>query len=436
MAGDKKDKFGLVSIVLLGINSIVGTGIFLLPNRAYALMGPSSLVVLLFDAFLAGCLALCFAETAGFFSRNGGPYLYAKAAFGDFWGYEVGVLKMFVSVIAWAAMAVGFATALGAAIPFFQGDTMKNIIATVMIGGLTILNIAGVKVSKILNNVMTVSKLVPLFVFIAIGIFFINGDNFTPFVPEHMADGAVANAAITMFFAYTGFEAIAIGAEDYKDPKKNLPRGIILTMVIVTILYMLVVGISIGILGPDLATDKAPIQSAFGRILGPVGMYFILAGTLCSMGGINMAESFYAPRGCTSLAEDGMLPEVLNKRTPWGTPWVASVVIAVLSILLAWSGSFTTLAAISAVSRFTQYLPTCLAVIVFRKKWKDRERTYKIPGGIIIPVIAILTSLWMLSNAKTTQLIWGLGGCIIIAPYYLVYANKKKKGLIKESKDE
>lgn len=436
MGTDKKDKFGLWSIVLLGINSIIGTGIFLLPNRAYALMGPSSLLILLFDAFLAGCLALCFAEVAGFFSRNGGPYLYAKAAFGDFVGYEVGVLKLVVTIIAWAAMAVGFATALGAAFPFFAGDTMKNLIAAVLIGGLTIMNIAGVKISKILNNLMTISKLVPLCVFIAVGLFFVNGSNFTPFVPTHMADGAFANAAITMFFAYTGFEAIAVAAEDFKDPKKDLPRGIILTMIIVTIIYMLVVGISIGILGPDLAVDKAPIQTAFGRAVGPVGAYFILLGTLFSMGGINLAESFIAPRACTSLAEDGMLPAFLNRRTSWGTPWASSVVVAILSILLAWSGSFTTLAAISAVSRFTQYLPTVLSVIVFRRKWKDRERTYKIPGGIFVPVVAFLTSLWMLSNAKPMQLVWGLGGILVIAPYYLVYKKKKAEGLVKDHDEE
>lgn len=432
---EKKEKFGLFSIILLGINSIIGTGIFLLPNRAYALMGPASLGILLFDACLAGALALCFAEAAGFFTRNGGPYLYAKAAFGDFWGYEVGVLKLVVTIIAWAAMAVGFATALGAAFPALAGDFAKDVIATILIGGLTALNIAGVKASKYLNNILTVSKLVPLVLFITVGIFFINGSNFTPFVPAKLENGAFANAAITMFFAFTGFEAIAVGAEDFKDPKKNLPRGIILTMVLVTLIYMLVVAISIGILGPGLAADKAPIQTAMGRILGPAGAYIILAGTLLSMGGINMAESFYAPRACTSLAEDGMLPAALARRTPWGTPYVASIVIAVLSILLAWSGSFTTLAAISAVSRFTQYLPTCLAVIVFRKKWADRPRTYKIPGGIVIPVIALITSLWMLSNARTTQLIWGLGGCLVILPYYFVYANKKKRGLIQENEE-
>ena len=200
---EKKEKFGLFSIVLLGINSIIGTGIFLLPNRAYALMGPASLGILLFDAFLAGALALCFAEAAGFFSRNGGPYLYAKAAFGDFWGYEIGVLKLVVTIIAWAAMAVGFATALGAAFPAFSGEQAKDIIAAVLIGGLSALNIAGVKTTKYLNNILTVSKLVPLVLFIALGIFFLNGSNFTPFVPAHLEEGAFANAAITMFIVGT-----------------------------------------------------------------------------------------------------------------------------------------------------------------------------------------------------------------------------------------
>ena len=164
----KTSKFGFWSIVLLGINAIVGTGIFLLPNKAYALIGPASLGVLLFDAFLAICIALCFAEVAGFFTRNGGPYLYAKHALGDFWGFEVGVLKWIVVLIAWAVMAVGFATALGAAIPALSGDFMKDVIATIIIVLLTIINIIGVNMTKILNNLITVSKLVPLFAFITL----------------------------------------------------------------------------------------------------------------------------------------------------------------------------------------------------------------------------------------------------------------------------
>lgn len=426
-------KFGFWSIVLLGINGIVGTGIFLLPNKAYSIIGSASLGVLLFDAVIAGCIALCFAEAASLFTRNGGPYLYAKHALGDFWAFEVGVLKWIVTVIAWAAMAVGFATALGAAVPALSGDLAKDVISFILIVGLTIVNIFGVNVSKFVNNLITISKLVPLALFIAIGIFFINGANFTPVFPQDTyVDGSFAQAAVLLFFAYTGFEVIAIAAEDMKNPKKNLPRAIIMCMLLVSVLYMAILAVSIGVLGSDLANTKAPVQDAFNVIVGPIGMYVVLVGTLISMGGINFAEAYYAPRVATSMAEDGMLPSALAKRNHYNAPYVAAIVTAIASVLLAWSGSFTTLAAISAVSRFTQYLPTCLAVIIFRRKWADKTRSYTIPGGYLIPVIAIGTSLWMLAQAQTNQLLWGLGGCIVILPFYYSYWKKKKAGLIKD----
>ena len=426
-------KFGFWSIVLLGINGIVGTGIFLLPNKAYSIIGSASLGILLFDAVIAGCIALCFAEAASLFTRNGGPYLYAKHALGDFWAFEVGVLKWIVTVIAWAAMAVGFATALGAAVPALSGDFAKDVISFILIVGLTIVNIFGVNVSKFVNNLITISKLVPLGLFIAIGIFFINGANFTPVFPQDTyVDGSFAQAAVLLFFAYTGFEVIAIAAEDMKNPKKNLPRAIIMCMLLVSVLYMAILAVSIGVLGTDLANTKAPVQDAFNVIVGPIGMYIVLVGTLISMGGINFAEAYYAPRVATSMAEDGMLPNALAKRNRYNAPYVAAIVTAIASVLLAWSGSFTTLAAISAVSRFTQYLPTCLAVIIFRRKWADKARSYTIPGGYLIPVIAIGTSLWMLAQAQTNQLLWGLGGCIVILPFYYSYWKKKKAGLIKD----
>ena len=427
-------KFGFCSIVLLGINGIVGTGIFLLPNKAYSIIGSASLGVLLFDAVIAGCIALCFAEAASLFTRNGGPYLYAKHALGDFWAFEVGVLKWIVTVIAWAAMAVGFATALGAAVPALSGDFAKDVISFILIVCLTIVNIFGVNVSKFVNNLITISKLVPLALFIAIGIFFINGANFTPVFPQDIyVDGSFAQAAVLLFFAYTGFEVIAIAAEDMKNPKKNLPRAIIMCMLLVSVLYMAILAVSIGVLGTDLANTKAPVQDAFNVIVGPIGMYIVLVGTLISMGGINFAEAYYAPRVATSMAEDGMLPNALAKRNRYNAPYVAAIVTAIASVLLAWSGSFTTLAAISAVSRFTQYLPTCLAVIIFRRKWADKARSYTIPGGYLIPVIAIGTSLWMLAQAQTNQLLWGLGGCIVILPFYYSYWKKKKAGLIKDN---
>ena len=116
-----------------------------------------------------------------------------------------------------------------------------------------------------------------------------------------------------LFFAYTGFEAIAVAAEDMDNPKKNLPRAIITVMVSVTVLYLLILGVCIGVMGPELASSQAPVQDAFYKAIGPVGMYFVLAGTLLSMGGINFAQAFMAPRIATALSEDGMLPAVLRR---------------------------------------------------------------------------------------------------------------------------
>ena len=228
-------------------------------------------------------------------------------------------------------------------------------------------------------------------------------------------------------------DRVEVPIKEYiKNPKKNLPRAIIMCMLLVSVLYMAILAVSIGVLGTDLANTKAPVQDAFNVIVGPIGMYIVLVGTLISMGGINFAEAYYAPRVATSMAEDGMLPSALAKRNRYNAPYIAAIVTAIASVLLAWSGSFTTLAAISAVSRFTQYLPTCLAVIIFRRKWADKARSYTIPGGYLIPVIAIGTSLWMLAQAQTNQLLWGLGGCIVILPFYYSYWKKKKAGLIKD----
>lgn len=142
------NKLGLMSIILLGVNAIIGTGIFLLPGKAAALVGVNSLWVIVFDALLVMSIALCFAEMGGMFNKNGGPYVYAKEAFGNFVGFEVGFMKWAIATIAWSAMAVGFATALGAVWEPASTEMGKNVIATLIIVVLGIMNIMGVKISK------------------------------------------------------------------------------------------------------------------------------------------------------------------------------------------------------------------------------------------------------------------------------------------------
>ena len=135
-----KKKFGLISIILLGMNAIIGSGIFLLPGQAYDLVGTSSLFVFLFITLLAGSLALCFAEAAGLFKSNGAAYIYAKEAFGNFAGFEVGFMKYVVQLISWATMAVGFVTALSAIFPEVSNGVLRNAIVVGLIVVLSLVN--------------------------------------------------------------------------------------------------------------------------------------------------------------------------------------------------------------------------------------------------------------------------------------------------------
>ncbi|WP_432718455.1 APC family permease [Pectinatus frisingensis] len=423
-----KNKFGFWSIVLLGINAIIGSGIFLLPNKVYELMGTLSLAVIFFDMLLAIGMALCFAELSGLFNKNGGPYVYARAVFGNFVGFEVGFMKAAVSIIAWAAMANGFATALSAVWAPAAVPCVMQTIIVVLLAVLGILNILGVQFSKLLNNIVTVGKLLPLIFFIVIGALFIDGGNFTMTLPENVETGSFGAAALLIFYAFTGFESIATAAEDMDNPQKNLPRAILMVMLIVSAFYLFIQTVSIGVLGASLASTKTPIAAAAGTFMGSAGAILVTVGTLISIGGINIASSFLTPRTVIAIADDHMLPPVFSRYNRFGTPYVAIAFSTILAIVIALSGSFTQLAAISVVSRFTQYLPSCLAVIVLRNRQPDRISSMRLPLGLFIPLISVIVSVWLLVQSDMQKIIIGLGGLLIGVPFYFImkkqYLNK------------
>lgn len=422
------NKLGLMSIILLGVNAIIGTGIFLLPGKAAALVGVNSLWVIVFDALLVMSIALCFAEMGGMFNKNGGPYVYAKEAFGNFVGFEVGFMKWAIATIAWSAMAVGFATALGAVWEPASTEMGKNVIATLIIVVLGIMNIMGVKISKIINNIVTIGKLLPLIFFILVGIFYVKGVNFAPMesVPD-ITQASFGAAALIIFYAFTGFESIAVAAEDMEKPERNVPKAIILVLTLVSIVYILIQAICIGIMGDALVTSKTPVADAAFVFMGTLAKAIVTAGTLISIGGINVASSFLAPRSGVAMADDGLIPKVVSKRNKKDAPYVAIIVTVVFAVVLSWTGSFEKLAAISVVSRFAQYLPTCLAVLVFRSKRPDMARTFRVPLGPVIPVLAVVVSIWLLTQSSLEKVFWGLGGLVVGAVlYYIMNRNGKQ----------
>lgn len=424
----RKSKIGFLSIILLGFNAIVGSGIFLLPNQAMKLIGPTSLFVILFDAFLAVTIALCFAEMGGIFKKNGGPYVYTREAFGSFAAFEVGIMTYAICVIAWATMAVGLTTALSVFWPGADKGVTKDILVTAFIIALGILNILGVNFTKIIMNIATVGKIIPLVIFIVIGVFFMKINNFIPMLPHGTyISGSFGAAALLIFFAFTGFESIALAAEDMENPSKNIPRAIIIVMILVSAVYILIQAVSIGVLGSALANDVTPVATASSRFLGSGGGILVSLGILVSIIGINIASSFSSPRMAVALANDGLLPKVIGKYNKLNTPYVAIILTVILTIPIALSGSFTELALISAISRFAQYLPTCLAVPVLRWKKPGIKRSFKIPFGPVIPIIAVLVSIWILFQSSTQEIIWGLGGLIIAIPLYFIMKAYNKR---------
>lgn len=416
-----KSKMGFWTVLLFGINSIIGSGIFLLPNEGMRLFGPASIFVLFFDALLVLSIGLCFAEDSSLFDETGGAYVYAKAAFGNFVGYEVGFVTWTIRIIAEGTLYVGFATAVAGVFPQLNNTFDKDIIVTVMSLTLMIVNLFGIKVASFLNNTVTVSKLLPLIVFIAIGIWFIKGSNFTPMLPTvSTSHGSFANAAMTMFFVFTGIESSVVAAGEMRNPKRDLPRVLIIVILVVAAFYILVQIVCIGILGTELAQTTTPIQTAFGSVAGNFGKYLVAAGTLMSIGGVGFSTSFITPRFGVAMAENGMMPKFLTHKNRFGVPHNAIIISALLGLVVAVSGSFNTLVQISAVSRFAQYIPSCLAVLVFRKTMKNRKSGFKIPFGWLIPIFAILVSLWLLVQTSISNLIWGFGALLIAVPFYFM----------------
>ncbi len=429
-------QMGFWSIVLFGINGILGSGIFLLPGNGYKLFGPASLISLAVDAVLVLMIGMCFAECSGLFDETGGAYLYAKTAFGDFAGYEIGLVTWAIRIIAEGTLYVGIATALGGLYKPWSTPLAKNIIVTIIGIIIIAVNCTGVKTPTLINDIITVAKLTPILAVAVIGVFFIHQHNFVPFFQPGSTPTSFANATVTLFFVFTGVESLVITAGNMKDPAKNLPKALLLVIGVVTLIYMLVMATCIGILGPQLAKTNVPLQDAATAIAGRVGESVIIVGTFLSMGGMALNASFISPRLVASLADNRQMPLVLGRESKKGAPIVAIFVHIALVLLVAYSGSYQSLVSISVVSRFAQYIPTCLAVIVFRRTMKNKPREFKIPGGYTVPILALVISVWLLAHTQVYQLIAGFGALVIIFPFYFITGQNKRDKEIEEEKAE
>lgn len=419
-----KNKLGFWSIVLLGINGVMGSGIFLLPNNAYKSMGTASLLAFVFASVLVLLIALVIGENASLFKEDGGPYLYTKEAFGNFVSYEVGILNWLAQIFVLATVVNGFITTLAGISPAFADGWVKTVSIMVTFLILIVLNVRGLKLTKYVNNLMTFSKLIPLFLFLCIGIFFLKGQNFQPLaLPQSFEPANFAQTVFLIFYAFGGFEALPLVAGEMENPRKNLPRALIVTISLISVIYIALQVVSIGILGPDLATSVVPVQDAFQRILGPVGGILVAAGTIIASAGASVATAFWTPRPAIALSKNKMLPAFLSKENKRQMPYIGIIVTLVISMLISISGSFVYLSQVSSVITFLLFIPTTLALVVFRYTKKE-ERTFKVKGGKTIAILAALISIVLLTQASLDQFIGVFIVLILAIPFYFIYARK------------
>jgi amino acid transporter len=408
-------------IVALSVNDVIGSGVYLiLPVAAALLLGPASVWAILAAGFAVLLLVLCFAEASSLFDRQGGAIVYTRAAFGDFVGFEVGWMTWIARISSIAGLSVFFARAVGYLWPAARSGVGQWATIVVPLLVLTGINVRGVKSGARTAVVLAWGKVLPLVLFVAVGLFFVDWNRVFPVPMPERAN--FMKAALLVLFAYAGFENTPAPAGEFVNPKRDVPFALIMQIVIVTTIYTAVQLVAIGTV-PNLGASPTPLADAAAMMLGPVGGLILTLGAVLSVLGTNNNTVLAGPRYLYALAEMGRLPAVFAKIHPrYRTPHVAIITQTGVALLLMLTGTAEDLAVLSAIARLATYIGTAASVPVLRRKMPATERTIRLPGGPLIPIAALAICLLFLSAAEKKN--W-IAGAIALAVGALIYAVPK-----------
>lgn len=393
---------GRGSMVALFINAVIGAGIFGLPSRVHALLGPYALLAYLACAALVLLVVLCFAEVGSRFERTGGPYLYASAAFGPAAGFQVGWLVWLTRVTAFAALCNLLLEYLAYFWPAATTPAWRIALVAAIVALIAAVNLRGVRPAAIVGNVFTTAKLVPLVLFVAIGLCFVEPARYVPQAAPDIGDFSAG--MLLLVFAFTGFETATVPAGEVREPRRTLPFAILAAMAVIVPLYLLVQAVCIGTL-PELASSTRPLADAAERFAGRIGAAVIVVGALVSIAGTLNGLVLAAPRLLFAMAEQGQLPRAFAAVHPrWRTPWFAIAATALCMLALTLSGSFLSAVAISTLTRLLAYAATCAALPVLRRREDATPALFRAPGGTATVVVALVVIAWLLANASVREL--------------------------------
>ena len=383
-------------LTAIAVNTIIGAGIFGLPSKVTALIGGYSLAAFVVCAVIVGFIVVCFAEVASRFSETGGMYLYARESFGAVIGFEVGWLYWIVRITTFAANCNLLLAYLGFFVPSANEGILRIILISLVLIIITTINFLGVKESVILTNIFTVGKIVPLVIFCAVGLFFIQPANFTfNGTPDYTT---FSSAVLLLIYAYVGFEAAVIPAGETKDPQKNVPFALLTALAFCAVLFIIIQIVAIGTL-PELAKSERPIADAAGQFMGSFGASFIAVGALVSILGNLNGGFLAASRIPFAMAEQGEIPSIISAtHARFKTPYVSLFITAILMFILTIQSSFISALTIATITRLIVYATTCASLPVFRRKEDAPEAKFIAPFGIAAAILSLILIVWLLTN--------------------------------------
>lgn len=416
----------LFDVLCIGVNAIVGSGVFSLPDDMHRSMGGWSPLAFVLCAALLMPVALCFAECAGRHEDTGGAYLYARNAFGPIVGYVIGWYCWINTFVSWAAnttlfvelgLRTGGVDATGGVFSLNKGIVAGTIL---LLGAI---NYVGVKPGALLVNLMTIGKLTAILCFVAVGFMAFDPKPLGGALPMGVA--GVGQGIYLALFPLQGFEVVPITAGETKNPRRSVPLGTMGSLAFSAVLFVVVQAVLIGTY-PRLGEESiTPLVDA-ARYLGPTIGAIVLVGSIVSIGGFTAGSALGSPRYAQAIAADKMLPGRLASLHPvYGTPHVAIIVTTLLTAVLGILYDYRRLVGMSNVTVVFQYFFTCLAVPFLRKKMPHKEgsKAWVIPGGPVVPIIGCLGSAFLILGASWEEL--GFAAITLVVGVMVAFASRR-----------
>src|SRR5437868_5243346 len=388
---------GVPSLTANIVSSTIGAGIFVIPATVAKGLGSAAPLAFVCCAVAMVLFVTCFAIAGSRVSLTGGLYAYVEVAFGRYVGFLAGMLYFLTALGAVAGVVNVLANSIALVFPFLGGPVMRIVVMLAVYGSLVFINIRGVRDGAGAVTVVTVAKLLPLLLFICVGLFFIHAPNLA--WSGWPGSKPLGDAVILLIFAFVGIEVALIPSGEVKNPARTVPRSAYLALVITTIIYVMIQLVAQGTLGPDLAKyPAAPLAESAATFLGNLGRTILLAGATISAFGFVTSDILSSPRMIFAFGRDGALPQFFAHVHPrYRSPDVAIITYATLAFALSLSGTFEQLAVLSNVAVLLMYLLCCGACwfLVQRDVRADGARPFHFRGMKIVPALAIGAILWI-----------------------------------------